>query len=73
MSDVYGVLYQLHSAEEKALLDRYEGVPSAYEDILLPVEILDRATRVVGVVWAICYVDGKRTAVGHQGRSMLGG
>lgn len=37
---VYGVLYRLASAGEKARLDGYEGVPSAYEDLVLDVEQL---------------------------------
>lgn len=39
---VYGVVYQLASYEEKELLDGYEGVSAgAYEDLILPVEILN--------------------------------
>lgn len=61
---VYGVLYQLGSFEEKKRLDRYEGVPTAYEDLVLPVEFLDREGNVVGTVWALCYIDRKRKTVG---------
>lgn len=76
--DVYGVLWQLDSAEEKDSLDRAEGVRlGCYQDALLPVEILDREERVVGVVWALCYVDPWRTTVGppheeYVGRMNLG-
>lgn len=68
--DVYGVLYQLGSAEEKAELDAYEGVPTAYEDVILPVEMVQGGGDggeqvVVGVVWALVYVDRWRTAVGR--------
>lgn len=37
---VYGVLYRLASPAEKQCLDRYEGVPWAYEDLVLDVQQL---------------------------------
>lgn len=40
---VYGVLYRLASPAEKERLDRYEGVPWAYEDLVLDVEQLPPA------------------------------
>ncbi|KAL1862491.1 hypothetical protein Daus18300_008588 [Diaporthe australafricana] len=39
-SGVYGVLYRLASPAEKRRLDGYEGVPLAYEDLVLDVELL---------------------------------
>ncbi|ROT35908.1 hypothetical protein SODALDRAFT_328295 [Sodiomyces alkalinus F11] len=37
---VYGVLYTL-STEDEAELDIYEGVPYAYEKVMLPVQLID--------------------------------
>lgn len=71
--DVYGVLWQLHSQEEKASLDGYEGVGfGCYEDVLLPVEILDKEEQVVGVVWALVYVDPLRTTAGEPKEEYVG-
>lgn len=75
--DVYGVLYQLGSADEKAELDAYEGVPTAYEDVILPVEIVQDGGDggeqvVVGFVWALVYVDRWRTAVGRPKGEYVG-
>lgn len=72
-SDVYGVLWQLDSSSEKASLDRHEGVRlGCYEDMLLPVEILDRQEKVVGVVWALCYVDRLRTTLAAPREEYIG-
>lgn len=71
--DVYGVLWQLHSQDEKALLDQYEGVGlGCYEDVLLPVEMLDKEEYVVGVVWALVYVDALRTTAGAPQEEYVG-
>lgn len=71
--DVYGVLWQLDSAAEKAFLDLAEGVAfECYQDQLLLVEILDREERVVGAVWALCYVDPWRTTVGSPHEEYIG-
>ncbi|CAN8097544.1 unnamed protein product [Discula destructiva] len=73
---VYGVLYKLESAEEKAALDMYEGVPVAYEDVVLPVEMVqdcgDGNEVVVGVVWALVYVDRWRTETGQPRAEYVG-
>ncbi|KAK7733164.1 hypothetical protein SLS63_004693 [Diaporthe eres] len=69
-SGVYGVLYRLSSPEEKQRLDRYEGVPWAYEDIVLDVEQLpagatgDRSstTTTPVTVRALVYVDRARVS-----------
>lgn len=71
--DVYGVLWQLHSQDEKALLDQYEGVGlGCYEDVLLPVEMLEKEENVVGVVWALVYVDALRTTAGAPQEEYVG-
>lgn len=72
-SGVYGVLYRLASAAEKARLDGYEGVPLAYEDLVLDVEQQQQQQlssssgssgsapkKVVMVVRALVYVDRRR-------------
>lgn len=61
---VYGVLYRLASIAEKERLDRYEGVPWAYEDLVLDVEQMPAGpTGDSGsekVVRALVYVDRAR-------------
>lgn len=61
---VYGVLYRLSSPAEKERLDGYEGVPWAYEDLVLDVEQLSggggSGTTSVTVVRALVYVDRAR-------------
>lgn len=68
---VYGVLYRLASPAEKERLDRYEGVPWAYEDLVLDVEQLPPPAAGGGatggssdsskkVVRALVYVDRAR-------------
>lgn len=60
---VYGVLYRLSSPAEKERLDGYEGVPWAYEDLVLDVEQLSgggAGTTSVTVVRALVYVDRAR-------------
>ncbi|KAG8165935.1 hypothetical protein KVR01_004487 [Diaporthe batatas] len=71
---VYGVLYRLASAAEKARLDAHEGVPLAYEDLVLEVErkgegrqlVAPGATasspRAEGTVRALVYVDRRRVS-----------
>lgn len=62
---VYGVLYRLSSPEEKQRLDRYEGVPLAYEDLVLDVEQLESGGGGGGssaVVQALVYVDRARVS-----------
>lgn len=70
---VYGVLYRLASPAEKRRLDRYEGVPRAYEDLVLDVEQLSGggssssssdkpATVTVTTVRALVYVDRQRVS-----------
>lgn len=72
-SGVYGVLYRLASTEEKQRLDRYEGVPWAYEDLVLGVQQLSGggvpAEKPTGdssssskVVQALVYVDRARVS-----------
>lgn len=61
---VYGVLYRLSSPEEKRRLDRYEGVPWAYEDLVLGVEQLESGgvggSSSTVMVQALVYVDRAR-------------
>lgn len=63
---VYGVLYQLASTTEKERLDRYEGVPKAYEDLVLEVQQLSsgdsssNTTSSAAMVRALVYVDRQR-------------
>lgn len=69
---VYGVLYRLASPAEKERLDGYEGVPWAYEDLVLDVEQLPPGGEVPAVpagaagssssstVRALVYVDRAR-------------
>lgn len=63
---VYGVLYRLASPAEKERLDRYEGVPWAYEDLVLDVEQLPSGMPAVpagasgSTVRALVYVDRAR-------------
>lgn len=63
---VYGVLYRLSSPAEKERLDRYEGVPWAYEDLVLGVEQLSGsgASSVTPppTVRALVYVDRARVS-----------
>lgn len=64
---VYGVLYRLSSPAEKHRLDRYEGVPRAYEDLVLDVEQLsggggNSATSPARTVRALVYVDRVRVS-----------
>lgn len=67
---VYGVLYQLASPAEKDRLDRYEGVPWAYEDLVLDVEQLSggggvpalAAGAASSTVRALVYVDRARVS-----------
>lgn len=62
---VYGVLYRLSSPAEKHRLDRHEGVPWAYEDLVLGVEQLsggDGATLPARMVRALVYVDRARVS-----------
>lgn len=66
------MLYQLASEEEKHDLDRYEGVPVAYKDLVLPVWMLDDRGMVVGEVDAICYVDELRTTPGKPRQEYVG-
>jgi len=71
---VYGVLYRLASPSEKERLDGYEGVPFAYEDLVLEVEQLTSSgglpagaasdnsstTSAAVTVQALVYVDRQR-------------
>ncbi|KAH8783030.1 hypothetical protein F5883DRAFT_537731 [Diaporthe sp. PMI_573] len=64
---VYGVLYRLASPAEKERLDGYEGVPFAYEDLVLEVEQLSSSgssgsstTSAAVTVRALVYVDRQR-------------
>lgn len=63
---VYGVLYRLSSPAEKKRLDRYEGVPWAYEDLVLGVEQLSgsgaSSTTPPPTVRALVYVDRARVS-----------
>lgn len=64
---VYGVLYQLASTAEKERLDRYEGVPKAYEDLVLEVQQLSSGgssatTTSAAKVRALVYVDRQRVS-----------
>lgn len=68
---VYGILYQLASPAEKDRLDRYEGVPWAYEDLVLDVEQLSGGGGVPALaagaasrstVRALVYVDRARVS-----------
>lgn len=68
---VYGVLYQLASTAEKERLDRYEGVPKAYEDLVLEVQQLasggsssttTTAMSSAAMVRALVYVDRQRVS-----------
>lgn len=65
---VYGVLYQLASTAEKERLDRYEGVPKAYEDLVLEVQQLSsgdsssNTTSSAAMVRALVYVDRQRVS-----------
>ncbi|KAG6364572.1 hypothetical protein INS49_006174 [Diaporthe citri] len=71
-SGVYGVLYRLSSPEEKRRLDRCEGVPWAYEDLVLDVQQLSGggvpAHEATGessstvMVQALVYVDRARVS-----------
>lgn len=72
-SGVYGVLYRLSSPAEKQRLDRYEGVPWAYEDLVLDVQQLsgggvpaeatgDSSSSSSKVVQALVYVDRARVS-----------
>lgn len=58
---VYGVLYRLQPADE-AMLDKYEGVPLAYQKVVLDVEIVkgsDADTdKEAELVQGLVYVDG---------------
>ncbi|KAJ0109564.1 hypothetical protein J7T55_014126 [Diaporthe amygdali] len=58
---VYGVLYRLGSPAEKRRLDQYEGVPWAYEDLVLDVELVD-AAGAKSTVQALVYVDRLRVS-----------
>jgi gamma-glutamylcyclotransferase len=67
---VYGVLYLLPPEDEK-LLDRYEGVPWAYEKTILDVEIVQESQSSESngsyqpqMVQALVYIDYKRTEDG---------
>lgn len=61
---VYGVLYRLASPAEKERLDGYEGVPWAYEDLVLDVEQLPAGatggSSSGNMVRALVYVDRAR-------------
>lgn len=69
---VYGVLYRLGSPAEKRRLDQYEGVPWAYEDLVLDVELVDSggitaaaaadAAGAKTTVQALVYVDRLRVS-----------
>lgn len=65
---VYGVLYQLASTAEKERLDRYEGVPKAYEDLVLEVQQLSSGSgsgstiSSTAMVRALVYVDRQRVS-----------
>lgn len=67
---VYGVLYRLSSPAEKKRLDKYEGVPWAYEDLVLDVEQLSGSSSVASnssttpppTVRALVYVDRARVS-----------